>query len=38
MLAAGREGIAVNIAHRGTYIWVGYLLGLVGLFVWQIAA
>jgi hypothetical protein len=38
MLAASREGIAVNIAHRGTYIWVGYIIGLVGLFVWQIAA
>ena len=37
MLAHGAQRIALNLAHKGTLIWAGYLIGLVALFVWQIA-
>ncbi|HKQ77762.1 MAG TPA: hypothetical protein VJ810_28960 [Blastocatellia bacterium] len=30
------QGLAINLASRGAYLWVAYLAGLVWLVVWQV--
>ena len=31
------QGLAINLAHWGTHLWVAYLSGLVLLIVWQVS-
>jgi len=31
------QGLAINLANRGAYLWVAYLAGLVWLVVWQVS-
>jgi hypothetical protein len=38
MIARGAQGIALNLAHPGIYVWVAYLSGLVVLTFWQFRA
>jgi hypothetical protein len=35
VIVRSAQGIAVNLAHPGTYIWFAYFLGLVALAVWM---
>lgn len=37
MLARSPSGLALNLAHRGIYVWGGYLVGLILLVWWQAA-
>jgi len=37
VLVRSAQGIALNLAQPTTYVWIGYLAGLVGLAVWQAA-
>ncbi len=37
ILARSPQGIALNLANRSTYLWLGYLAGLVWLVLWQAA-
>lgn len=37
VLARSPHGLALNLAHRGTYLWLAYLSGLLLLALWQIA-
>ena len=36
-LARSPQGLAINLANRGTYLWVAYLAGLVWLGIWQVS-
>jgi hypothetical protein len=36
MLARSPQGLAINLANRGTYLWAAYLAGLVWLVIWQV--
>jgi hypothetical protein len=36
ILARSPQGLAINLAHRGTYILVAYLTGLILLVLWQV--
>jgi hypothetical protein len=38
ILARSPQGLAINLAHWGTYLWVTYPLGLVWLIVWQVGS
>jgi hypothetical protein len=37
MVARSPQGLAINLANRGTYLWAAYLAGLVWLVVWQVS-
>ena len=37
ILARSPQGLAINLANRGTYLWVAYLTGLVWLVIWQVS-
>jgi hypothetical protein len=36
MVARSPQGLAINLANRGTYLWAAYLAGLVWLVFWQV--
>jgi len=36
MVARSPQGLAINLANRGTYLWAAYLAGLVWLVIWQV--
>jgi hypothetical protein len=35
VLVKSAQGIALNLAHRSTYVWTAYLMGLIALVVWM---
>src|SRR5262245_32295038 len=37
ILARSPQGLAINLANRGAYLWVAYLAGLVWLVIWQVS-
>lgn len=37
VVVRGVQGVAINLAHRGTYAWAAYLLGLLALMAWMSA-
>jgi hypothetical protein len=34
-IVRGTRGIAINLAHRSTYAWAAYFLGLAALITWM---
>jgi hypothetical protein len=37
VIVRGIQGVAINLAHRSTYAWAAYLLGLLALMAWMSA-
>lgn len=37
IVARSPQGLAINLAHWGTYLWGAYLAGLVLLVIWQVS-
>jgi uncharacterized membrane protein len=35
VIVRGVNGMAINLAHRSTYAWTAYFLGLVALMMWM---
>jgi hypothetical protein len=36
-LVRSPQGLAVNLAHRATFLWLAYLTGVIVLLAWQIS-